>query len=267
MFFEHMSQDQAARAVTSGALVLLGLLQILKPGCFWGLSIYFKGTRASLNPEQCDRLARVLDARQRAEGDANAFMRYAGIFTIAMAALVQVPDLPYVMPYALTCLATAAAILASYLRFRRATELRVAPLVPRSPWRSLPPLAIAATAICLLGAGAFAVYPQFRLGSIIVIIAAIGLLGVAWRVAIAPAMLFGNDSQLEYLVDEHLRFARAMNLVALACAPPTVLVLLAGATLPLRAFFFDGVQLAVLVAFLVALLLSFIPTRKRISIA
>ncbi|HYL26379.1 MAG TPA: hypothetical protein VEW74_01025, partial [Candidatus Nitrosotalea sp.] len=146
-------------------------------------------------------------------------------------------------------------------------ERRVAPRARRTAWQSLPPLALVAATVCLLGAATFAVYPQFRLGAIIVIVAALALLAVAYRVAIAPALLFGNDAQLEYLVDEHLRFSRAMNLLALACAPPTVLVGLASASLPPSAHFFGGVTLAVAAAFLIVLVFSLNPMRKRIRLA
>jgi hypothetical protein len=256
----------------ASVLVFLGVFEIASPRCFWGLSIYFKGAwRLALrgqggNVEQ-ERLTRVLAARERAEGDSDAFMRYAGAFTIAMGGLVLVQSIPLVLPYGLSCLGIAMAVIASYLHFRRATERRVAPLVRRTIWTSLPPLAIVATAICLLGTAAFAVYPEFRVGVAIVIVAALALLAVAWRVAMAPALLFGDDSQLEYLVDEHLRFCRAMSLVTLACAPPTVLVGLGWAMLPWDAPVFNIVTLIVAVAFVTVLIMSLGPRRKRISIA
>jgi hypothetical protein len=121
--------------------------------------------------------------------------------------------------------------------------------------------------VCLIGACAFAAYPQFRAGVAVVIVAAIVLLAVAWRVAAAPAILFGNDSQLEYLVDEHLRFSRTTNLLALVCAPPTVLAALAWATLPWTAHFFNVVMATVAAAFFVVIAVSFNPIRKRLSFA
>ncbi|HMF28192.1 MAG TPA: hypothetical protein VKE42_05435, partial [Candidatus Cybelea sp.] len=211
MALEHLTHDQLARVFTAAALVFLGVLQIAAPSCFWGMSMYFKGTRAAFSPEQRERLARVLTARERAEGNTDAYLRFVGILTIVMAPLALIPTVPFVLPYSLSCVGMAAAILISYLHFRRATERRVAPLVRRSVWASLPPLAVAATGVCLVGAGLFAAYPQFRAGVLTVIVAAIVLLAVAWRVATAPAILFGDDSQLEYLVDEHVRFSRATN--------------------------------------------------------
>jgi hypothetical protein len=272
MLSHHYDHYVIARIFTAFVLLFLGIFQIVSPRCFWGLSMYFKGVwrlampSGAPSPEQ-ERLKRVLAARERAEGDSVTSLRYAGVFTIAMAGLVLFPAVPFVLPYALSCLGMAAAIMVSYLHFRRATQRRVAPLVRRSVWASLPPLAMLATAVCLFGTASFAVYPQFRVGVLIVVVAAIALLGVAWRVATAPAILFGDDSQVEYLVDEHLRFCRAMSFVALACAPPTVLVSLGWATLPWNAHLSNAVTAAVAVAFVVVIIVSLNPMRKRISLA
>lgn len=267
MALEHLNHDQLARVVTAGALVFLGVLQIIAPSCFWGLSMYFKGTRAALGPGEKERLARVLDAREHAEGNTDSYLRFVGILTIAMAPIALIPAVPFVLPYSLSCVAMAMAILLSYLHFRRATERRVAPLVRRDVWASLPPAALGATMVCLAGAASFGAYPQFRTGVSIVIVAAIVLLAVAWRVATAPAILFGEDAQLEYLVDEHVRSSRATNLLALVCAPPTVLVALAWATLPPSARFFDVVMFVVAAAFVVVIAVSLNPIRKRIRLA
>lgn len=267
MAVEHLTHDQLARVFTAGALVFLGALQVVAPACFWGLSIYFKRTRAAFGPEQRERLERVLAARERAEGNTDGYLRLVGILTILMAPVALIPTIPFVLPYSLSCVAMSIALLFSYLQFRRATERRVAPLVRRSVWASLPPPAVAATLVCLAGAALFAAYPQFRAGVVVALVAAAVLFAVAWRVATAPAILFGDDSQLEYLVDEHLRFSRATNLLALVCAPPTVLVALAWATLPPSAHFFNAVMFAVAAAFVVVIALGLNPIRKRIRIA
>ncbi len=268
MFFHHLDHYTLARMLTAFTLLFLGIYEIVTPRCFWGLSMYFRGIwRLALPSEapgtEAERLRLVLAARARAEGDSDTAIRCAGAFTTAMAGLVLVPSVPFVLPYALSTLGMAAAILITYLRFRRVTERRVAPLVRRTPWKSLPPIAIIATVVCLLGAGAFGAYAEFRISALIVIVCAIALLSVAWRVAMAPAILFGDDSQLEYFVDEHLRFCRSMNLVALACAPPTVLVGLGWAVLPWNAPFFNFVTLAVAVAFVTVLIMSLNPMRRR----
>lgn len=272
MLVHDLDHSTFARIFMAAVLVFLGVFQIARPRCFWGLSVYFKGVwrlairskDATLEPT---RLERVLEARERAEGNSDAFMRATGVFTIIMGGLVLIKSIPFVMPYALSCLGIAVAVIVSYLHFRRATERRVAPLVRRTLWTSVPPTAVIATAVCLLGTAAFAVYPQFRVGVAIVIVAAVALLAVAWRVAKAPAILFGDDSQLEYVVDEHLRFCRAMSLVQLACAPPTVLVGFAWAMLPWNAAGFNLVAFAVAIAFATVIVMSFNPLRKRTSLA
>lgn len=267
MTLEHLTHDQLAHIVTAALLVFLGVLQIAAPSCFWGMSVYFKGTRAAFSPEQRERLARVLAARKDAEGSTDSYVRLVGVLTVVMAPIALIPAVPFVLPYAISCVAMAIGVLLSYLHFRRATERRVAPLVRRTVWASLPPLGVAATGVCLAGAALFAAYPQFRAGVVIVIIAGIVLLAVAWRMAVAPAVLFGDDSQLEYLVDEHIRFSRAANALALACAPPTVLVGLAWATLPASAHFFNFVMLIVAAAFVVVMSVSLNPIRTRIRLA
>lgn len=272
MPLQHLDHLVAARHLTAFTLLFLGVFQIVRPRCFWGLSMYFHGIWRLALPARGiavddQRLKRVLEARERAEGDSDAFMRYAGAFTIAMGGLVLIQSVPFVLPYALSCLGLAVAVIASYLHYRRVTERRVAALVRRTLWTSLPPLAMVATAICLVGTAAFAVYPELRVGVAIVIVCAIALLAVAWRVAMAPAILFGDDSQLEYLVDEHLRFCRVMSLVSLACAPPTVLVAFGWAMLPWNVPVFNVVTLAVAIAFTSVLVMNLARRRKRISLA
>ncbi len=164
----------------------------------WGISKYFCGARAASSEEQRERLNRVLCARCETEGDTDVYSRYAGAIMILLAPLALVPSLPYILPYALGCLAIAAVNLLCYLRFRRATDRRVAPLVRRSPWKALSPLTVVPTAICIAGAGIFAVDPRFRFGAIVVVISMLVLVAIAWRVAVAPAILFGDDPQLEY---------------------------------------------------------------------
>jgi hypothetical protein len=183
-----------------------------------------------------------------------------------MAAVALIPAVPIVLPYAASCLALAAATLLAYLKFRRLSARRIAPLVRRTAWTSLPPLVIVSWAICLAGAGAFAVFPQYRVAAIAAVVSGIALCAIAWRVAIAPAILFGDDAQLEYLVDEHVRFCRATGLVALASAPPTVLVMLAGAALRSGPPVFAAVTWLVTIAFLVVIAVSLNPLRKRIFV-
>ncbi|MGA8533031.1 MAG: hypothetical protein WB615_02855 [Candidatus Tumulicola sp.] len=266
MSIEHVPQEQLARIVTAIAIGLLGILEIATPGCFGSIRFYFRGARAALGPEQRARLQRVVDARVDAEGT-DVYTRYAGVFTIAMAGLALLPAVPMDLPYTASCAALAIAVFLAYLHFRRGTERRVAPLVRRNAWASLPPVVLACAGICIVAALSLTAYPQYRIPALAAALSGIVLCAIAWRVAVAPAMLFGDDAQLEYLVDEHVRFCRATGLIALACAPPTNLVLFAWAELHVTPPLVIAATWAVLAAFLVVLVVSLNPVRKRIMFA
>ncbi len=266
MSIEHLSPDQLARIVTAIAIGLLGILEIATPGCFGSIKFYFRGARAALGPEQRARLQRVVEARVDAEGT-DVYTRYAGVFTIAMAGLALLPAVPMVLPYTASCAALAIAVFLAYLHFRRNTERRVAPLVRRNAWSSLPPLVLTCAGICIAAALSLTAYPQYRIPALAAALSGIVLCAIAWSVAVAPAMLFGDDTQVEYLVDEHVRFCRATGLIALACAPPTNLVLFAWAEFHVTPPLVVAATWAVLAAFLIVIVVSLNPVRKRIMLA
>ena len=264
----HLTADQTARLFTTAAQILVGVLQIATPSCFGSLRFYFRGSRESLPPDRRDRLTRVLTMRTQAEGDTDLATRYAGVFTIVVAPLALVPAIPEMLPYAACCLGIAIATLYAYMHYRRATERRVAPLVRRTPWMSMPPIVTVPAAVCLLGVAAFAALPQFRFAAIAIFAASVALIAVAWRIAVAPAVLFGDDPQLEYLVDEHVRFCRTTSLMSLACAPSVAFVAIAGATLhDSGGALFNGAFYAVFAAFIVIVAVSLNPLRKRLQFA
>jgi hypothetical protein len=240
MTFAHISHDQLARDWSAIALATLGIVQLLSPGCFESIRMYFRGAWTGLSYEQSNRLESVIEARTRAEGAGGGARYYAGLFTIAMGLLGLWPAIPYVMPYAASCLAMAYATWMAYRRFRHATELRFAPLMRRTPFEALPPVTIVSVALCLIGTAAFASVPQFRLAAALVVVSMTVLVAIAWRIAVAPAVLFGNDPQVECAVDKRVRFCRATGLVTLACTPPTVFATMVVSLNPMR----EGIALA-----------------------
>ena len=121
---EHLGHEQVARIFIAFMQALLGVLQLASPGCFSGTGMYFRGARESLTPQERDRLEHVLEARRQVEGDTYAATRWSGIFAIAVAPLVLIPAVPYVLPYAASCLVLAFATLVAYVQLRRATERR-----------------------------------------------------------------------------------------------------------------------------------------------
>jgi len=266
MMFAHINHDQLARDWSAIALAALGIVQLRSPGCFESICMYFRGAWAGLSNEESERLEAVIEARTRAEG-ASGSARYAGLLTIAMGLLGLWPAIPYVMPYAASCLAMAYVTWMAYRRFRHATELRFAPLMRRTPLEALPPVAIVSVALCLIGTAAFASVPQFRVAAVLVVVSMAGLVAIAWRIAVAPAVLFGNDPQVEYAVDKRVRFCRATGLVALACAPPTVFALLAWAQLPALSGLLGLMMLLVIAGFVATMVVSLNPLREGLALA
>jgi hypothetical protein len=267
MMFAHISHDQFARDWMAFVLVALGIFQARSPGCFESIRMYFRGAWAGLSIEQSERLESVIGARARAEGAGGSARYYAGLFTIAMGLVGLWPAIPYVMPYAASCLAMAYATWTAYRNFRRATELRFAPLVRRTPLEALPPVTIVSVALCLIGTAAFATLPQFRIVAVLVVVSMTVLVAIAWRIAVAPAVLFGTDPQVEYAVDKRVRFCRATGLIAMACAPPTVFAALAWAQLPSLSGLLELMLLLVIAGFAATTVVSLNPLREGIALA
>lgn len=247
------------------AMVVVGIAALVMPRCFAGVAGYFTRWAGPVAEGQRERLDRVVVAREQAEGISNVYGRVLGIVAILLAGLEVFRSIPYVLPYALFCLAAATVMLLAYLQFHRATQRRVAPLVRRSPFTALPPYDIAAMACSFGVAVRLAAYPPVRYDAIIVAASALVLAFIAWRVAVAPAILVGTDPQWEYAVDERVRIGRARSISNLACAPSFALMALTQPTLPQAYALFGTIGMTVAsVAFVVSLAASLIPLRRQI---
>ncbi|MGC1380882.1 MAG: hypothetical protein WA814_07645, partial [Candidatus Baltobacteraceae bacterium] len=88
---------------------------------------------------------------------------------------------------------------------------------------------------------------------------------IAWRIAGAPALLLGDDPQIEYAVDERVRASRATSIALLACAP--ALVFAAMATHPPHAVYADAAWWIIVAAFIVTGVQAVLPLRRRLRIA
>jgi hypothetical protein len=249
------------------AIAAGGVAAFRWPRCFANVAGTFT-CWAEVGSGERERLDRVVRARERAEGISSAYGRYLGAVAIALALLEAIPGVPYVLPYALFCLAVSAVTLLAYLQFHRATEQRVAPLIRRSPFTALPPLLIACIAASFVIAVLFAVDPQDRVSALVVAASTLVLGFVAARIAAAPALLLGEDPQYEYALDERLRIGRTRNIVSLACAPVFLLAAIAEPGLPERFGTFGSVAMVVVVAaFLVSLTASILPMFGRLRVA
>jgi hypothetical protein len=264
MIYGHGTAGEAARIAMGSAIVLVGLLALIWPGCFAGIGGYFRRAKAALTPQERARLERAIAEREAAEGLSRAYGRYLGVVTIALAALELIDSVPFIVPYALVCLASAVVTSFAYLQVRRATERRAAPLVRRAPLTALSPLVVAAMLCCFLATAALAAFPPMRLSAAIVAVAMVLLGAVAWRIAGAPALLLGDDPQWEYAVDDRVRVGRARSTAVLACAPAMVLVTLVAPSLPASYHVYASVApVAVFVALFVSIVANAVPLARR----
>jgi len=262
--------DQLTRLVTAVILTLMAVAQFVRPRCFVDVGIYFRNSCRGLSAQTSEQVRRTLDARREVEGDSAGLVRYVAVFYLAMAALEFVPAVPFAVPYAAGSLALSLAIYAAYAQVRRATQRRVAPLVRRSPFDALPPVVVAAVAACFAGTlafGVYAPYATYRIAAIAVAVTVLILFLIAWQIARSPALLLGNDPQVEYAVDERVRLSRATNVTSLACAPAAVLTMLVSRHVAAGFPGYATITAIVCAAFAVTLIVSLMPMRKRLVIA
>jgi hypothetical protein len=249
----------------------MGAYQILQPRSFTGVSQYFKWAPAFLAPVDRTRLERAIQARERAEGVSVDRTRLFGLVGLIMAPLVFVHGIPFALPWAGYCLAVACTILLVYLQVRRATRRRAAPLARRQPLDTLAPRLVYAVYVSLIGTLTFAVFPQYRLAAIGVALSVLVLFAIAWRIAIAPALLQGDDPQIEYAVDQRVRFGRAAGIALLACVTAygfvSVATLQTQSTNDTVMIAYTVVRLAVAAAFIVAMYATSRSLRQPLTMA
>jgi len=267
-FVSSLADFQFARIVLAFGIAAVSIGVILWPDYFFGVKGCFCISARRLPRGEAERLERALTAREDAEAiPGRANLRYFAIVGVALAALELSPALPAVLPYSLFCLAFAIEMLVAYLRFRRATERRVAPLVRRSVLTALPLPAIAAMACCLAGELAFMTYPPQRFGSIVIAVATVVLGAIAWRVAVAPALLVGADPDVEYIIDERLRKVRAISIAVLACGVGTLFASIGIVHIPSQYGYLRIVELAIMYVTMVPLILNVVVSRRPLAFA
>lgn len=154
------------------------------------------------------RIERADDNRERISPQARYVASAAG-FGMAVALLAH-----FVTPavgYAILCLALAGRCVADQIAEERTPRRRSA-LIGRS--RSIDPVLV--TWIALAGATALVLIPwlleqQYRIAAVIVAVCVLMMVVVAWRIASAPPLLFGNDLEAEQVVDRETRALRTGN--------------------------------------------------------
>jgi hypothetical protein len=120
-----------------------------------------------------------------------------------------------VIGYSLLCLALAGFQLADLLQDERARarQRRVALLSPRPAAELIPTIWVALAVAAALMLAPYVILDKQRFAAVIVAICAFVMAGIAWRIASAPRMLFGQDVRYERMRDRYFR-ARKSGLTA-----------------------------------------------------
>lgn len=174
------------------------------------------GTRPRSGDTSQGRVQRADDARERR----SALARYivAGVGFSTAGALVA-HAVPPAVAYAILCLALAGRVVADQISEERAPGRRSA-LLRRS--RRVDPVLL--TWIGLAAASPLLLIPWIqderdRAVAIVVVACVAAMVLVAWRIASAPPLLFGNDLEAEQVVDSETRAIRTGNTCIVTFAP------------------------------------------------
>jgi len=158
-------------------------------------------------PDQ-SRIERADDSRERV----SPLARYvASAVGFGMAGALLAHLITPAVAYAMLCLALTGRCVADQLVEERAPRRRSA-LIGRS--RSVDPVLL--TWIALSGATSLVLIPwlleqPYRVASVTVAVCVLAMVVVAWRIASAPPLLFGNDLEAEQVVDRETRTLRTGN--------------------------------------------------------
>ena len=167
------------------------------------------------NLSEQDRIQRADDERERK----SALPRYAVAFVAISAAGALLAGLVSpVIAYAILCLAIVGRAVADQIAEERAPRRRSA-LIGRD--RRVDPVLVTWTA--LAGAASLVLVPwlldeTYRLATGVVALCVLTMLGIAWRIASAPPLLFGSDIEAEEVVDRETRAVRTGNACVIALA-------------------------------------------------
>ncbi len=157
----------------------------------------------------------TLDRIQRADVDRerkSPFPRYAvSAIGFLTAGVVLAHLVAPIVAYAIICLSLVGRCVADQIAEERAPRRRSA-VIGRS--RLLDPVLM--TWIALTAASSLLLIPwlldqTFRIASVLVAVCVLTMVAVAWRVASAPPLLFGNDLDAEQVVDRETRAIRTGN--------------------------------------------------------
>lgn len=217
-----MSEDAFVYWYVSVGLIALGALFIVRRASIMRFGCYF---RSEMNdPSMNERLAVIFSRRRDLEGASGQPFLVCGalfvLFGAATLARLCSPELADALGWASCAIVFAVA----FGSIRNRGERRAAPLRPRRVERVIPAAALAGGVISALLPLSIANEPGMLLPSLIATAAGLIVCASAWSIADMAAVIVGDDSDLEIVVDERIRRARAnVTLVLGYAVAPTFL--------------------------------------------
>ncbi len=146
------------------------------------------------------------------------------IVSFMLAAVAAFTSIEPAVLYGALLLAAAFAMAVAFVQLRNRQPVRVAVLSHRVPTAVIPPVWFAVAAVqALLALSALSVRAD-ALGALFVCVSTLTCAVLAWRVTEMPALLAGDDIEVEQFLDERLRFHRAASVLYLALAQSFVFI-------------------------------------------
>jgi hypothetical protein len=192
----------------------LGIFMLASPTRYANIEAYFCRMRVKCSIR--DRIVEAAERRKSIENISPTLGRATGLFAILCAVIAVFTPYPPLMLYAAFCLGFVGFLGVTYLQLRNTQYKRAASLEIRSPLNVLPvywyALAFVAALFPLLDLRS----PMLQVAAVIVTVCSLTLIVFAWRLALAPALLTGEDPDAEQFVDDRLRFIRTASTLVFA---------------------------------------------------
>ncbi len=211
--------DLVSRVVPALVIAAAGIAYLLAPSLLSAVRPYFSKLR--LDASGRARLDAVLKARTQAENVPAWLGRLLGAVSLGLAALYLAPGISPILPYTAWCLAYAAACLAAYVAFKRASDRRAAVLRSRHPFEALSLPVVGSLIAAVAAMFGIAAVTRDSYAALVAVGAAVAI-WIGWRLAESPALVLGDDVAVEIFVDHRLRLMRAVNTAAIGIAPVVV---------------------------------------------
>jgi hypothetical protein len=174
------------------------------------------------DPQLGARFRSVLERRRAIEAIPQTPWRINGAVSVTLGILTALGIVSPVVSYALVCLSMGVVMTTIYVRLRNRGERRAASLAPRTAAQIVPWWLYALAAIGALTPLPFMTNPTLVVPAAIVALVSTMMIVAASMVSGMSAMLTGDDSEIELVVEDRVRSYRVGSLLFVAIALPFV---------------------------------------------